>query len=70
MVTTPLTFVATANTVRHAGAVPLFVDVDPVTGLIEPDAVLELLERDCETRDDGSLWHSATGTRAERRMLR
>ena len=31
VVTTPLTFCATANTVVHVGATPRFADIDPVT---------------------------------------
>jgi perosamine synthetase len=34
-----LTFVATANAVRYTGAMPVFVDVDPVTYTIDPAAV-------------------------------
>jgi perosamine synthetase len=34
-----LTFVATAAAVRHAGAVPVFVDVEPEIGTIDPEAV-------------------------------
>ncbi len=37
VITTPLTWVATPNVVVRAGAVPVFVDVDPVTRLIDPD---------------------------------
>ncbi len=43
VITTPLTFVATPNSIRHTGATPLFVDVNPNTGLIEPDTVEELI---------------------------
>src|SRR6188768_4255742 len=39
VITTPMTFAATANAVLYTGATPVFVDVDPVTGLIDPDAV-------------------------------
>ena len=38
-VTTPLTFVATANAVVYQGARPLFADVDPTTLNLDPDAV-------------------------------
>ena len=38
VVTTPLTFCATANTVLHAGATPVFVDVDRATGTMAVDA--------------------------------
>lgn len=39
VITTPMTFAATSNTVIYTGAKPVFVDVDPATGLIDPDAV-------------------------------
>ena len=34
-----LTFVATANAVRHVGADPVFVDVDPETWTIDPESI-------------------------------
>lgn len=39
VITTPFTFVATSNAILHAGAVPVFVDVDPVTYTLDPGAV-------------------------------
>ena len=39
VVTTPLTFVATANAVRFAGAEPVFADVDPETWNLDADSV-------------------------------
>jgi dTDP-4-amino-4,6-dideoxygalactose transaminase len=39
VITTPLTFCATANVIVHAGATPVFADVDPHTGNIDPAAV-------------------------------
>ena len=36
VITTPMTFIATANAVLYAGAKPVFVDVDASTGLIDP----------------------------------
>jgi dTDP-4-amino-4,6-dideoxygalactose transaminase len=38
VITTPLTFCATANVIMHAGATPVFADVDPSTGNLDPDA--------------------------------
>ena len=35
VITTPLTFCATANTIIHTGATPVFVDVDPLTANID-----------------------------------
>ena len=39
VITTPLTWCATANVILHCGAVPVFVDVDRATGNIAPDAI-------------------------------
>ena len=39
VITTPFTFFATAGTVHNVGAKPVFVDIDPVTFNIQPDAV-------------------------------
>lgn len=46
VLTTPLTYVATANTILHAGAEPVFADVDPHTGNLDPEAAREVLDRD------------------------
>ncbi len=45
VITTPFTFIATANTIRLAGLEPVFVDVDPDTFTINPAAVEAALER-------------------------
>jgi perosamine synthetase len=39
VITTPLTFVATANAIAYTGATPVFVDVDPLTWTISTDEV-------------------------------
>jgi len=39
VITTPLTFCATANVIVHCGATPIFADVDPTTGNLDPAAV-------------------------------
>jgi dTDP-4-amino-4,6-dideoxygalactose transaminase len=39
VITTPLTFVATGLAIKYVGAVPRFVDVDPVTWNIDPKKV-------------------------------
>jgi dTDP-4-amino-4,6-dideoxygalactose transaminase len=39
VITTPLTWVATSNVVLDVGATPVFVDIDPVTRLIDLDQV-------------------------------
>ncbi len=45
VITTPLSYVATANPIVHLGATPVFVDVDPRTGLIEPGAIERAITR-------------------------
>lgn len=44
VITTPLSFVATANAILYAGATPVFVDVDSKTGLIDLDQVKKKLK--------------------------
>ena len=39
IITTPMTFCSTVNTILNCGATPVFVDVDPETGLIDPAAI-------------------------------
>lgn len=43
VITTPYTFTATAEVLRYSGADPLFADIDPRTGNIDPCAVEETL---------------------------
>lgn len=46
VITTPFTFVATSNAIIHAGARPLFVDVDPHTYNLDPQAVEDAFKRE------------------------
>ncbi len=39
VITTPFSFVASSNVILYEGAVPVFVDVDPLTGNIDPGLV-------------------------------
>jgi UDP-2-acetamido-2-deoxy-ribo-hexuluronate aminotransferase len=41
--TTPFTFIATAEVVRLLGATPVFVDIDPATYNVDPEALQEAL---------------------------
>jgi len=39
VITTPFTFASTVNTIIHAGATPVFTDVDPLTGNLDPRGI-------------------------------
>ena len=58
----PLSFVATANSVAHLGAVPHFVDIDPISLAMDPYALAERLEQVAE-RCNGQLLNKQTGRR-------
>jgi dTDP-4-amino-4,6-dideoxygalactose transaminase len=56
VITVSHSFIATANAVRHCGAEPVFVDIDPETYNIAPDDILRVFDDDC-TRKDGQLYY-------------
>ena len=58
----PLSFVATANAVSHLGAIPHFVDIDPITLGMCPVALSERLE-ELAVQRDGQLFNTQTGRR-------
>ncbi|WP_280537351.1 DegT/DnrJ/EryC1/StrS family aminotransferase [Halopenitus sp. POP-27] len=44
VLTTPFSFIASANAIRLAGANPIFADIDPETYLLDPEAVRNAIE--------------------------
>ena len=62
VITQALTFVATCNAVRYAGAWPVFVDVDRDTLSLSPAALAAFLDQFGERRADGT-YNRASGRR-------
>jgi perosamine synthetase len=56
VLTVSLSFIATANAIRHASAEPVFVEIDPGTLNLCPEALESSLREDFEARD-GRLWY-------------
>lgn len=63
VITQPLTFIATANAISYAGAVPVFVDVDKETMGMSPASLAEFLSINTEIRTDGHCYNKLTGNR-------
>jgi perosamine synthetase len=57
-----LTFIAPANAVRYAGAWPVLVDAEPNYWQIDPQRVVDFLERGCRG-SQGALFNRTTGRR-------
>ncbi len=56
VITVSHSFIATANSIRHCFAEPVFIDIDPDTGNMSTESLLECLYERCEERD-GTLYY-------------
>lgn len=56
VITTPFSFIASANAVLYQRAVPVFVDVDPATGNIDPQLVAEAVDAVTRGGRDADRW--------------
>ena len=62
VISQPLTFVATANAIRHAIAWPVFIDVDPDTLGMSPDSLDSFLKNSITMKKDGA-YNKVSGRR-------
>ncbi len=60
VITSPFSFVASANAILYAGADPLFVDIEETTLNLDPENVAALLEEEAIRTDEGVV-HRPTG---------
>ncbi|CAD7288708.1 LegC family aminotransferase [Campylobacter suis] len=51
VITQPLSFVATANAISYCGAKPIFLDVELTNLALDPKALSDFLEKNCEIKD-------------------
>lgn len=57
------TFIASANAIRHCGADPWLMDISEEDWCLNPVLVRSEIEKHCEKRADGMLYHKETGKR-------
>jgi dTDP-4-amino-4,6-dideoxygalactose transaminase len=66
VITTPMTFAATANSIIHAGGVPVFVDISLPSMLIDPDRIQEFIDKNCYLDDKyGHIINKTSGRRVK-----
>lgn len=58
-----LTFIATANAISYANAIPVFIDVDKDTLGMSPKALQTFLENNAEKKQDGFTYNKDSGRR-------
>ena len=63
VITQPLTFIATANAISHAGGIPVFTDVDKDTMGLSPVALEAFLAEHAIVNDRGECINKTTGRR-------
>jgi perosamine synthetase len=68
VITTPFSFVASANVLLFERAVPVFVDVDPLTGNIDPQGVREAVIEISNGGEAGRAWLPRRGYRGQGKL--
>jgi len=65
VITTPFSFIASTNVILYEGGVPVYVDVDPVTGNIEPLQVAQAIDDLKAGGKQAQRWLPRTGARTD-----
>lgn len=60
VITVSHSFIATANTIRHCGAEPVFVDIDPSTYNMSVKDLNNCLSNECESRAEGLFYRKVS----------
>lgn len=61
VITTNVTFIASVNAIKYAGADPVLVDIDPATWQMDLDLLEEWLKSETSLNDQGELIHNKSG---------
>jgi perosamine synthetase len=64
VLTSTLTFIAPANAIRYVSAWPVFMDAEPAYWQMDPQKVVDFLEKECHWRD-GRLSNKSSGRRVK-----
>ena len=59
-----ITFISPANAIRYVGAWPVFMDAEPNYWQMDPQKVVDFLEKECQWRN-GSLYNKTTSRRVK-----
>jgi dTDP-4-amino-4,6-dideoxygalactose transaminase len=62
VITTPFSFVASSNVILFERAIPVFVDVDPITGNIDPKIIAQAVNDLTSSDTDRARWLPRRGT--------
>ena len=68
VITTPFSFVASANVLLYENAIPIFVDVDPRTGNMDPEQAAQATHDLCEGGSKAEKWLPRKGAGSKRTL--
>jgi dTDP-4-amino-4,6-dideoxygalactose transaminase len=60
VITVSHSFIASANAIRHCGAEPVFIDIDPATFNMSPSALEKCLNDECKNIDETLVYNNTT----------